>query len=330
MKIFVTGCAGFIGYHLCFKLLQQGHSIIGIDNFSTYYNPNLKGARSCKLETEFPDTYKLYIKDISDFSEIEKIFNKEHPDKVVNLAAQAGVRHSVKDPFSYVNTNLVGFFNILHLSMKEKCSLIYASSSSVYGRNISPWKEDMRVNCPSSFYGATKICNEVLAESYVENFKMNITGLRFFTVYGPWGRPDMAMFLWAEAINEGKPITLYNNGDMNRSFTFIDDIVEPIVTLINKTNTQPGHKIYNLGNCSSINIEEVADLIGKCIGKKVIKEYHPEIIMGDVKTTHANIELAKKDLGFFPKVSIYEGIPIFVEWFLKYVENINKNKGEII
>ena len=314
-NILVTGCAGFIGMHLSKTLLEQGHRVIGVDNLNDYYDVRLKNDRLMTLKK-----YELFsfIKlDISNKEALESVFKSNSIDKVVNLAAQAGVRYSLENPNSYIESNVLGFMNILeccrHYNIK---GLVYASSSSVYGGNtVIPFSVDHVVDSPISIYAASKKANELMAHSYYHLFGLKSTGLRFFTVYGSWGRPDMAMYIFAEKILKGEPISVYNYGKMKRDFTYIDDIVSGVISSIeNNFNFE----IFNLGNSSSEPLMDVISILESKIGKNAIINYEP-MQLGDVVNTFADIEKSKLKLGFSPKTKIKEGISHFLDWYLDYV-----------
>ena len=332
MKILVTGAAGFIGYHLIESLLKDGHEIIGLDNFNSYYDVSLKRARINNIHhTQF----SLLEIDLVDKKSLISLFEKNNFDVVVNLAAQAGVRYSLTNPEKYIESNIIGFTNILETCRhNEIANLVYASSSSVYGMNFEvPFDEDHSVDHPVSLYAATKRSNELMAHTYSHLFNLPTTGLRFFTVYGPWGRPDMALFLFTKAILDGKPIQVFNDGKMIRDFTYIDDIVSGIkgailnpskaternnAKLKSSTSSAP-YRIFNLGNNQPVTLENFINAIEVSTGKKAIKEYLP-MQPGDVQKTFANIDKAAKSLGFVPSTSIEEGVKKFVDWYMKYYE----------
>jgi UDP-glucuronate 4-epimerase len=311
--IIVTGCAGFIGYHLCRYLLTQKYKIIGIDSINEYYDPELKKARLAQLLPS-PD-FSFHKADICDYDSMEKIFENSNADMVCHLAAQAGVRYSITHPFAYQKSNNEGFLNILELSRKYKIkNFVYASSSSVYGKNSKlPFSEDDPVDQPISLYAATKRSNELTAFCYSHLYKLNTSGLRFFTVYGPWGRPDMALFIFTKAIIENRPIEIFNNGKMLRNFTYIDDIIDGIVRVLN--NPKP-FEIYNIGNDRAENLLDFISEIESCIGKKAIRNYQP-MQMGDVPATVADIRKIQS-LGYQPKTNIYKGIKNFINWYRDY------------
>jgi UDP-glucuronate 4-epimerase len=320
MTILVTGAAGFIGYHVTKKLLERNEQVVGIDNLNDYYDIKLKEDRLNNLKQN--NNFRLYKLDISDKDSIDNL-SKNHSDirRVVHLAAQAGVRYSLENPFAYVNSNLVGHATILEMcrNLDNFEHLVYASSSSVYGGNKKlPFSTSDSVDHPLSLYAATKKADELLSHSYSHLYKIPTTGLRFFTVYGPWGRPDMATFLFTKAIIERKPIDVFNNGDMRRDFTYIDDIVNGVIAALDTPPSgTPPYKVYNIGNNNSENLMDFIRTLEDSIGKKAeinFKPMHP----GDVKETYADIEDTIKDLGFLPKTTIKEGIPKFVEWYKSY------------
>ena len=313
-KILVTGAAGFIGYHLCESLLKDGIQILGLDNLNNYYDQNLKLERLKRLKNHNNFMHKKI--DILNLKNLEKIFKDFKPNKVINLAAQAGVRFSIKNPHAYIDSNITGFINLIELSQRYDInSFIYASSSSVYGGNEKlPFSESDMTNKPISLYGASKKSNELIANSYSSLYGLNTTGLRYFTVYGPWGRPDMAYFIFTKKILAGEPIEVYNNGKMKRDFTFIDDII-----LGTKSAIEKNYKceIFNLGSSKN---EELMDLIKTIeyeLAKKAIIKYLP-IQPGDAIETYANIDKSIEKLNYNPKISINNGIPKFINWYKEY------------
>ena len=313
-KILITGCSGFIGMHLTKSLLKDKYDILGIDNINDFYSVNLKNARlnELKLYKNF-DFVKL---DIANKSRLKKIFEKFNPHKVVNLAAQAGVGYSLVNPHAYVESNVIGFLNILEMCKDYKVKgLIYASSSSVYGKNKKiPFSILDRVEEPISIYAATKKSNELMAHVYNHIYGLRSTGLRFFSVYGPWGRPDMAIYIFTEKILRNETISVFNHGNMRRDFTYIDDIVEGIKTSIKKNYS---NKIFNLGNNKAESLMDIISLIEKSLGKKArvnFKGMQP----GDVKETLSDIEESRIKLDFYPKISIKEGMASFIEWYKSY------------
>ena len=337
MVILVTGSAGFIGFHLCKQLLKKGIKVIGIDNLNDYYDVNLKKARNNKLKElskEISVNYEFNKGNLEDKDFIDSIFKKYKPDQVINLAAQAGVRYSLVNPHSYIESNLVGFTNIIEACKNRKVkSLIFASSSSVYGGNkLMPFKENHNVDHPVSLYAATKRSNELIAHCYSHLYNLPCIGLRFFTVYGPWGRPDMALFLFTSAILENKPIKIFNNGNMLRDFTYIDDIIDGILGVIEKvakkddefdfmnpniaTSWAP-YRLFNIGNSSPIKLMDFISTLEQCLGKKAIKVFEP-MQPGDVEATSSDVNLLNKWSGFEPKTSLQEGISNFVKWYLDY------------
>ncbi len=331
-RVLITGAAGFIGFHLSMRLLKNGCHVTGIDNLNHYYDVKLKEARLEKL-TSF-ENFSFYKMDISDKKSLEEIFNNTKYDVVVNLAAQAGVRYSIENPHAYVDSNIVGFVNLLeacrHNDVKH---LVFASSSSVYGANTKmPFSVHNNVDHPVSLYAATKKANELMAHAYSHLYGMACTGLRFFTVYGPWGRPDMALFLFTKAILEEKPIKIFNHGRMQRDFTYIDDITEGVVRIMarlpepdptwNGDNPDPGtsyarYKIYNIGNNNPVELMEFIGVIEKVLGKKAKKEFL-DLQPGDVPATYADIDDLIKDVGFKPETTIETGIKQFILWYNDY------------
>jgi UDP-glucuronate 4-epimerase len=312
-KIFITGIAGFVGFHLAQSLLKEGKKVVGIDNFNDYYDPSLKEERASILKALGAEISNI---DISDFEKLSTFCKTHNYSHFIHLAAQAGVRYSIDHPFSYVKSNLIGFVNVLEICRsKPDIPLIYASSSSVYGLNKeTPFSEKNRVDNPVSLYGATKKSNESLAFSYHHLYKIPMIGLRFFTVYGPYGRPDMAYFSFSKNILEKKPIKVFNHGKLKRDFTYIDDIVSGIRSCLD-LNT--GFEIFNLGNNQPETLEYFISCIEKELGVEAIKEY-VEMQKGDVLETYADISHAKKLLNFSPKTSLKEGLSHFAKWFKKY------------
>ncbi len=331
-KILITGAAGFIGFHLSKKLLEDGRSVVGLDNLNDYYDPGLKKDRLAKLE-EFPGFVHADF-NMADRQATAELFEDNGFDGVVNLAAQAGVRYSLINPHSYVDTNLVGFVNILegcrHTGVKH---LVYASSSSVYGANTNmPFSVHNNVDHPVSLYAASKKANELMAHSYSHLYGLPTTGLRFFTVYGPWGRPDMALFLFTKAILEDRPIDVFNNGNMERDFTYIDDIVEGVFRIIDRKpeantewsgmNPDPATsycpwRVYNIGNNNKEKLMRYIEVLEECLGKKAEKNFLP-LQDGDVPATFANVDDLVRDINFKPDTSIEVGIQKFVDWYREY------------
>ena len=316
-KILVTGSSGFIGMHLCKSLLEDGYQVVGIDNMNDYYDPALKEARLKELYLY--DNFKFVKADISDYPSVETAFKDFEPEKVVNLAAQAGVRYSLENPQAYIQSNVVGFMNILECCRHHQVKgLIYASSSSVYGGNEKiPFSIDDSVDRPISIYAASKISNELMAHTYSHLYGLHTTGLRFFTVYGPWGRPDMAMYIFTEKISNDLPIPVFNYGKMQRDFTYIDDIIDGVKASIDKNFFC---EIFNLGNNRCENLMDMIALIEQNLGKKAEMNLM-DIQPGDVKKTFADIEYSRDKLGYEPTTSITEGIPVFIRWYRDYTSN---------
>jgi len=328
----VTGAAGFIGFHTSQRLLQQGARVLGLDNLNTYYDVQLKEARLSQL-TEHPN-FSFVRADVADRTAITELFAGEQLDFVIHLAAQAGVRYSLENPGAYIDSNLVGFANILEGCRQHQVKhLVYASSSSVYGANTNmPFSVHHSVDHPVSLYAATKKANELMAHTYSHLFELPTTGLRFFTVYGPWGRPDMALFLFTRAILEGKPIDVFNHGKMRRDFTYIDDIVEGILRVSDNipsanadwradqpdpgTSSAP-YRLYNIGNHKPVELLRFIELLEDCLGIKAEKRMMP-IQPGDVPATCADVDALMADVGFAPRTSIEQGIAHFVAWYREY------------
>jgi UDP-glucuronate 4-epimerase len=313
-SILVTGAAGFIGFHLARKLLERGNQVIGVDNLNPYYDVTLKKARLDRLKPL--NGFFFYKEDIQNLSGLKEIFQKHSIDRVCNLAAQAGVRYSLKDPFSYQKSNLEGFLNLLELAREYEISnFVYASSSSVYGDNPKiPFSVDDRVDSPVSLYGATKKANELMAHAYSYLFGIPCTGLRFFTVYGPWGRPDMALFLFTDAILNDRPINVYNYGRMKRDFTYVDDVVEGTMAALDKPFA---YEVFNLGNSDPIELMDFIGIIEEELGREAQKNLMP-LQPGDVLETSADIGKSKDMLGFSPKTPTREGIRKFLAWYREY------------
>ncbi len=315
MHILVTGGAGFIGSHVIMELLKRGDTVVNIDNINEYYDPALKRARLAR----FKDSIEHHEVDIADKEAVEKIFKAHTFDAVCHLAAQAGVRYSIQNPFVYAQTNYVGTLTILEYAKQYQVPhIVLASTSSVCGTNTKmPFSEDDRVDTPISMYAASKRATELLAHSYCHLFDMNITVLRFFTVYGPWGRPDMALFLFTEAIINDKPIKVFNNGMMRRDFTYVDDTVSGIVAALHKTPNK--FDIYHLGNGTPVPLMEYIQMIEQTLGKKAVMEMLP-MQQGDVAETCADIRKAQKELGYDPKTPVQIGVPKFIEWYKEYFQ----------
>ncbi len=335
--VLVTGTAGFIGYHVAWRLLEQGRAVVGLDNLNAYYDPALKQARLAQLSA-FPD-FRFEKSDLADRDGIAALFAAHRFPAVVHLAAQAGVRYSLIDPHAYIDANIVGFINILEGCRHNGCGhLLYASSSSVYGANTHlPFSTADNVDHPVSLYAASKKANEGMAHAYAHLFRLPTTGLRFFTVYGPWGRPDMAMWLFADAILAGRPIKLFNHGNMRRDFTYVDDIVEAIVRLIDKpaarnpdwsgddpdpaTSLAPW-RVYNIGNNDPVEVTRVVALIEQELGRKAQRELLP-MQPGDVPETYADVAALEAAVGFKPATSIEDGVRRFITWFRDYKDSKN-------
>lgn len=311
--VLITGCAGFIGFHLACHLIERGDQVIGYDNFNDYYAPQLKRDRAAILKKK---GVALLEGDINDAALLNSIIEKNRITHIVHLAAQAGVRYSIANPQAYVKANLEGFVSILEACRRfPSVKLIYASSSSVYGLNAkAPFSVEDRVDQQASFYGVTKRSNELMANSYHHLYGIPVTGLRFFTVYGPWGRPDMAYFSFTRAILKEEPIELFNHGKMQRDFTYIDDIVQGTAAAI---DLGAPCEIFNLGNHQPVELSHFLKTLEKAIGKKAQKKLRP-MQQGDVLATYADIEYSKKKLGFTPKTSLEEGLPLFVKWYKEY------------
>lgn len=321
MKILVTGCAGFIGMHVAQKLLQAGHDVVGIDNLNDYYTPQLKIDRLKQVENF--DKFQFLKMDISDNEAISQLFVNHNFQRVVHLAAQAGVRYSITNPRAYIDANITGFFNIIEACRKHKVEhLVYASSSSVYGKNEKlPYSETDQVDNPVSLYAATKKSNELMAFTYSHLYRIPATGLRFFTVYGPWGRPDMSPFIFVKAIIEGKPIQLFNYGNMSRDFTYIDDIVHGLIEVLNRppedqTSNVP-HRVLNIGNHQPVQLTEYVKTIEEVTGVTANIQLAP-MQAGDVLSTYADTQLIEKLTQFKPNTALKTGLTKFVSWYRSY------------
>jgi len=332
MKVLVTGAAGFIGSQLSKRLLERGNEIVGLDNLNEYYDINLKKARLTQLE-ELPN-FRFIKLELADRSNIAELFAREKFNRVVNLAAQAGVRYSIENPHAYVDSNVVGFVNLLEGCRHNNVEhLVFASSSSVYGLNtLMPFSVHQNVDHPISLYAATKKANELMAHTYAHLYNLPTTGLRFFTVYGPWGRPDMALFKFTKAILEDKPIDVYNYGKMRRDFTYIDDIVEGVIRVLDHIpssnpdwssdspdpSTSPApYKLYNIGNNQPVELMHYIETLEKVLGKPAKKNMLP-MQAGDVPMTYADVNDLEREVGFKPQTSIVEGIGHFVKWYKSY------------
>jgi len=329
MKILVTGTAGFIGFHLAKKLLERGDEVVGLDNINDYYDVNLKygrlkelGIDPTKIEENQPVASTIFSKhtfiklDLADKDQMEALFKKEQFDAVCNLAAQAGVRYSLENPHAYIESNIQGFMNILEGCRQNGIkNLSYASSSSVYGLNKEqPFKTTDQVDRPISIYAATKKSNELMAHTYSHLFGISTTGLRFFTVYGPWGRPDMAPMLFADAILHDRAIKIFNQGDMSRDFTYIDDIVDGCIKVIDNPNKKDLYKIYNIGNNAPVQLMDFIKALENALEKEAKKEYLP-MQPGDVKSTYADVSDLMNDFNYKPNTSIQEGVDKFAQWY---------------
>jgi UDP-glucuronate 4-epimerase len=352
MKVLVTGTAGFIGFHVVKQLCAKGYNVIGLDNINDYYDTSLKYARlattgipqdkieyNCIVASSLLTNYSFIKLNLEDKNSLENIFEKEKFDYIVHLAAQAGVRYSLENPAAYINSNIIGFTNILeccrHNNVKH---LVYASSSSVYGLNENyPFRVTDGCNHPVSLYAATKKSNELMAHTYSHLFNIPTTGLRFFTVYGPWGRPDMSPMLFAHAIANNKPIKIFNNGKMKRDFTFVDDIVDGVIKVMEKpawpsaawnpqtpspSESSAPYRIYNIGNSCPVNLLDYIVTIEKAMNKEAIKEFLP-MQPGDVVNTYSDVSELVRDFGYAPSTPLEKGIQMFIDWYKSYYHNIN-------
>lgn len=334
MKILITGAAGFIGFHTTMKFVQNGHFVVGIDNLNDYYSIKLKESRLSELGIDTTNiSYGEYLTssqapgfcfikgDITDRELLPAIFNKDYFDCVIHLAAQAGVRYSIINPWAYIESNIIGFFNILECCRQKQINhLVYASSSSIYGNNKHvPFSETDRVDEPESLYAATKKSDEILAACYSKLYDLRITGLRFFTVYGPWGRPDMAPILFANAITRNKTIKVFNNGNLLRDFTYVDDIVEGIMSVVTQPSREdsPSHNIYNIGCSNPVNLMDFITTMETAFQKTANKEMLP-MQAGDVYQTYADTSALERDYGYKPQTSLKQGIRLFAEWYNQY------------
>ncbi len=323
MSILVTGAAGFIGYHVCEALLDRGERVVGVDNLNDYYDPALKQARLERLQGR--NGFSFHRLDIADREAMFELVDGERGiDRAINLAAQAGVRHSLENPYVYVDANVMGEVVVLEACRRlpDFKHLVYASSSSVYGGNTKlPFSIEDPVNQPVSLYAATKRAGELIAYSYAHLYRLPLTGLRFFTVYGPWGRPDMSAYLFTKAIFAGEPIRVFNQGDMRRDFTYIDDIVAGVLAALDHPPADDGanlpHRLYNLGNHRSEDLMHFIAVLEAACGREAVKVFE-DMQPGDVKETYADIEASRRDLGFEPRTSIDEGLPRFVAWYRDY------------
>jgi UDP-glucuronate 4-epimerase len=329
MAVLVTGAAGFIGAATSRALLERGDQVVGIDNLNDYYDPSLKNARLENLARRFDNRFRFERVDFARAEELERLADSMEIDSIVHLGAQAGVRYSLENPGAYVQSNLVGHANMLELARHRRPrNMVYASSSSVYGGNKHlPFQVEDRVDHPLSLYAATKKADELLSESYASLYRIPLTGLRFFTVYGPWGRPDMAMWIFTKALYAGEPLPLFNRGEMRRDFTYIDDIVRGVIACLDSPPADDGeekaggstspHALYNIGNSRSEDLMRVVELLEKETGRTAIGDPLPMQI-GDVKETFADISAIERDHGFEPRMTIDEGVPRFVAWYREY------------
>lgn len=328
MTTLITGAAGFIGYHLAARLLASGEAVIGVDNVNDYYDPKLKRDRLADLKARAGNGFSFIEADFADHAALDAALAPHNFDRIAHLGAQAGVRYSIDNPRAYVQSNLVGHLNLLEVARGRQVPMVYASSSSVYGGNETlPFRVEDRVDHPLSLYAATKKADELMSETYAHLYRIPLTGLRFFTVYGPWGRPDMAMWLFTKAILAGEPIKVFNQGDMRRDFTYIDDIVTGVVATLDNPPSDDGlpkaggsvapHRLYNIGNHRSEGLMRMIDLIEAACGRTAVRELHP-MQDGDVPETYADISAIQSDLGFNPTTTIDDGIPEFVRWYRGY------------
>jgi UDP-glucuronate 4-epimerase len=329
MTILVTGAAGFIGFHVAERLMARGERVVGLDNLNDYYDPRLKRDRIERLAERHGDAFEFLRADFADNSALNAAMEGRRFDRIVHLGAQAGVRYSIENPHAYIQSNLVGHLNMMELARRwEARHFVYASSSSVYGGNKTlPFRVEDRVDHPLSLYAATKKADELMSETYSHLYRLPQTGLRFFTVYGPWGRPDMAMWLFTKAIFAGEPITVFGEGNMRRDFTFIDDIVTGVVASLDNPPPDDGekkaggsrspHRVYNIGNSRSEELMRMISIIERACGREARKNL-VEMQPGDVRDTFADISAIERDLGYRPTTTIDEGVPRFVDWYREY------------
>lgn len=332
MRVLLTGAAGFIGYHTATALLARGDEVVGVDNVNDYYDPRLKEARLARLVGK--PGFTLIRADIADRDAMARAFAEVKPDAVINLAAQAGVRYSITHPHVSVQTNIIGFLNVLEgCKLHGVKHLVYASSSSVYGANTTmPWSVHHNVDHPLTLYAVTKKSNELMAHNYAHLFRLPVTGLRFFTAYGPWGRPDMALFIFTKAILEGRPIDVFNNGQMSRDFTYVDDIVEGVVRVLDRppvpnpawsgddpdpaTSNAP-YRVFNIGNSRPTELLRYIELIEETVGKKAVRNMLP-MQQGDIPASWADVEALTEATGYTPRTPVEVGVPRFVQWYREY------------
>jgi UDP-glucuronate 4-epimerase len=329
MTILVTGAAGFIGFHVAERLMARGERVIGIDNLNDYYSVALKRDRLAALTERHGDLFRFVQVDFADHAALDAAIGGEDFARIVHLGAQAGVRYSIENPRAYVEANLVGHLNLLEVARQRTAEqMVYASSSSVYGGNKTlPFRVEDRVDRPLSLYAATKKADELMSETYANLYRLPQTGLRFFTVYGPWGRPDMAMWIFTKKILAGEPIPVFGEGDMRRDFTYIDDIVTGVVAALDNPPADDGaekaggsigpHRLYNIGNNQTEELTAMIDLIEAACGRKAVRELHP-MQPGDVRETYADISAIQRDLGFAPTTPIAVGVPKFIDWYRSY------------
>jgi UDP-glucuronate 4-epimerase len=329
MTILLTGAAGFIGFHVARRLMDRGDTVIGVDNLNGYYSVQLKRDRLSKQRADYPEQFQFMELDFADWPSLESGLSGAKFEKIIHLGAQAGVRYSIENPHAYVQSNLVGHLNMMEVARQRRSShFVYASSSSVYGGNDTlPFRVEDRVDHPLSLYAATKKADELMSETYANLYRLPQTGLRFFTVYGPWGRPDMAMWLFTKAILAGEPIEVFGEGNMRRDFTYIDDIVTGIVAALDNPPSDDGsvkaggskgpHRLYNIGNNNSEELMRMISIIEEACGKRAEKRLMP-MQPGDVRDTYADISAIQRDLGFSPSTRIDVGIPRFVAWYRNY------------
>jgi UDP-glucuronate 4-epimerase len=329
MTTLVTGAAGFIGFHVARRLMTRGDRVLGIDNVNSYYNPQLKRDRLARQQADFGDQFRFLEVDFADNAALAAALDGTEFDRIIHLGAQAGVRYSIENPHAYVQSNLVGHLNMMELARHRSSShLVYASSSSVYGSNKTlPFRVEDRVDHPLSLYAATKKADELMSETYASLYRLPQTGLRFFTVYGPWGRPDMAMWLFTKAIFAGEPIQVFGEGNMRRDFTYIDDIVTGVVACHDNPPPDDGqekaggsvapHRLYNIGNHRSEELTRMIEVLEEACGRRAEKVLMP-MQAGDVRDTYADISAIQRDLGFEPTTAIDVGVPRFVQWYREY------------